>query len=59
MIDKLQSLTKYQTEIKDKMSSEVPSKHKNHPQTYKVFLTKELRDVNLKLEAIKLIGDKK
>lgn len=53
--DKLIKLTKYQSEIKDKLSStSVPEKHKGHPESYKGFLKNELRLVTNQIEAGKL-----
>lgn len=52
--EKLASLNKYAQELKNKLTSPVPSKHKNREQSYKNFLTHELAMVNSKLEAAKL-----
>lgn len=52
--EKLASLNKYAQDLKNKLSSPVPAKHKNRPQSYKNFLTHELSLVNSKLEAAKL-----
>jgi hypothetical protein len=54
--DTLLRYQKYQAEIKEKLTNKVPSKHSSHPETYKAFLTKELRDVTSKIEALKLEG---
>lgn len=57
-MDKLKALTKYQSDLKDRLSNPTPEKHKNNPKTYKNFLDNELRLVNIKLENLKLQGTK-
>ena len=52
--EKLISLNKYAQELKNKLTSAVPAKHKNRPQSYKNFLTHELKMVNSKIEEAKL-----
>lgn len=56
--EKLISLNKYLSSLKDKLSSPTPEKHKDHPETYKQFLEREIRAVGLKLEAAKIDGVK-
>lgn len=52
--DKLSNLVTYQQELKYKLSSsQVSSKHKDHPETYKAFLDNELRIVNNKIQQLK------
>lgn len=50
--EKIASLTKYQTQLRDKLSDKtIPAKHINRPENYKKFLTNELRLVTLTIEA--------
>ncbi len=55
--DKLNSLTKYASNLKDSLAKvnqgEVPAKHVGHPATYKTFLQNELATVTSTLEAAK------
>jgi len=51
--DKLSNLVTYQQELKYKLTGPVPSKHTNHPETYKAFLKNELRIVESKIEQLK------
>lgn len=52
---KLTNLLKYQDELKNKLSSVlVPAKHVGHPESYKLYLTNELRAVTATLDAAKL-----
>lgn len=51
---KLQSLTKYAQDLKNKLESPIPPKHASHPDTYKQFLKHELSAVTAKLEKAKL-----
>lgn len=52
--EKLSSLTKYANEIKSKLSSEIPPKHKNRVEAYLNYLKRELAAVTTKLDALKL-----
>ena len=56
--EKIISLNKYLTGLKDKLTARTPSKHKDHPATYKQFLEREIRAVSLKLDEAKLEGVK-
>lgn len=57
--EKIQSLTKYQTELKNKSESkDVPVKHKENEKTYRAFLANELRMVNSKIDSLKVLGIK-
>lgn len=52
--DKIVSLSKYLEDIKSKLASEVPSKHKNRVSQYKAFLTKEVDLTTKKIDNLKL-----
>lgn len=52
--EKKESLTKYAQELKNKLTSPVPTKHVNNPHTYKQFLTRELEIVTVALNKEKL-----
>lgn len=41
-VEKIASLTKYINEHKSKLTSPVPEKHKNHPESYKDYLKLEI-----------------
>lgn len=57
--EKIISLTKYQAQLKDKLSSTtVPTKHVNRVASYKRFLTSELEAVTKQLDAAKMEGVK-
>ncbi len=56
--EKIQSLTKYAEEMKNKLEGEVPAKRAHAPVEYKAFLARELRLTLAKLDEAKL-GDKK
>jgi hypothetical protein len=58
--EKLVALTKYSADLKAKLSSPVPTKHKNRESQYKKFLEKELKTTDTKVEGLKLMAaDKK
>jgi len=50
---------KYADDIKNRLQSSTPEKHRDSPQTYKLFLTRELEAVTRKIESLKLVSDKK
>ena len=50
--DKMSNLVTYQQELKYKLTGPVPTKHTNHPETYKAFLKNELRIVESKLDYV-------
>lgn len=56
--EKLQSLIKYQTELKNKAEAkESPTKHAGDDgKSYRAFLANELRLVATKIEALKMAG---
>ena len=54
--EKLQSLTKYASQMKERLNSAVPPKHAHRPEAYKAWLTKELTMTNAKLDAAKFAG---
>ncbi len=55
--EKLTSLVKYQSSLKERLNSIVlPEKHTHRPESYKHFLKNELRLVTNKIEAAKLEG---
>ena len=51
--EKLNSLAKHSQDIKNKLTSPTPEKHKGHPDTYKLFLERELEAVSKTIENIK------
>lgn len=61
--EKLIRLTKYQSDVKSRLSESTPSKKQsNRPKEYKQFLERELSTVTNKIEALKVslpTGDKK
>lgn len=52
--DKLVSLIKYQAQLRDKLLSPIPFKHKDRIAVYKQFLNNELPIVTAQIEAAKL-----
>jgi uncharacterized protein YpmS len=54
--EKTLSLTKYLSDLKNKLSSQLPEKHKNRECQYKQFLNNEIKTVSAKLEVLKLAG---
>ena len=54
--EKLISLNKYVSDLQNRLSSPVPAKHKDHPETYKDFLKHEIKMVTDKLEQVRLEG---
>jgi len=54
--ERLNDLESYKEFIKGRMSSDVPDKHKRHPETFKAYLKHELRLVEEKIQKIKLVG---
>ena len=57
--EKVLRLTKYLTEMKDKLSNPIPSKHKDHPDNYKRFLNSEISTTSAKIDALKLVEEPK
>jgi len=53
--EKLQSLTKYADNVKNKLSSSVPEKHKNRSAEYRQYLERELAASTKKIEALRLL----
>lgn len=54
--EKVISLTKYANDLKSRLSSPVPDKHKNRQSSYTNYLKNELDSVNAKLDALKLVA---
>lgn len=52
--EKLQKANKYAEDLKNKLSSATPEKHKANPATYKQFLERELKVVQNKIDSLKL-----
>ena len=50
--EKLNSLNKYSQDLKNKLTSITPEKHKDHPDTYKNFLERELSQTSKKIEEL-------
>ncbi len=53
MNNKLDHFNKLKTELEGKLTSKVPVKHKDHPETYKNFLKNELEIVNNTISKMK------
>ncbi len=56
--EKIVSLNKYLGGLKERLISPTPVKHLGNPDTYRQFLEREIRAVQLKLDAAKLEGVK-
>lgn len=56
--DKLNSLIKYANQIKERMDSTTPEKHKSREESYRNFLKHELSIVTRQIEGMKLAGTK-
>lgn len=56
--DRLNSLLKYATGLKDRLDAPIPEKHKGHPESYKNFLKHEISLAERKIEALKLVTTK-
>jgi hypothetical protein len=52
--EKIVNLTTYLNNMINKLNSPIPDKHKNHSDSYRQFLTREIKTVKDKLEAAKL-----
>lgn len=52
--EKIVSLTKHLVATQDKLSAQIPDKHKDHPESYKQFLLREIESTKTKLDAAKL-----
>lgn len=52
--EKANSLTKYLNELKNKLTSDTPAKHKHREKSYRNFLNNEIKNTTAALEAIKL-----
>lgn len=48
--EKSEKLVKYQQDLKNRLTNSIPIKHKDHPTTYKQFLTRELEYVTNQLK---------
>lgn len=48
--EKLQSLKKYISDLKSKLESPLPEKHKGHKHTYHEFLNNEIKKTQAKIE---------
>lgn len=53
---KILNLTKYVSDMKNRLTAPLPEKHKDHEKEYKQFLNNEVQMANGKLEALKLAG---
>ncbi len=54
--DKKISLQKYVLDLTNKLSAPTPAKHKDHPETYKNFLRREISIVSKQLEEERMGG---
>lgn len=41
--EKVKSLTKYLEDLKNRLNSDIPEKHKNRPEQFKAFLQREIK----------------
>jgi hypothetical protein len=60
--DKKISLIRYITDLKERLAAPTPFKHKNHTESYRQFLTREIKAVEDRLYQAKLqetVQDKK
>lgn len=57
--EKIQSITKYVSDIKNRLSSPTPGKWAHAPEAYKTYLERELRLSNKKLDDAKMGTDGK
>lgn len=55
--DKHLRLTRYLTDLRNRLTSGIPLKHTNRPEQYKAFLTKEIKQTEAKISDL-LIGAK-
>lgn len=51
--DKLKRLLKYKEDVEQKLSSPIPPKHVQHPDTYKQFLRNELATTESSINKLK------
>lgn len=54
--EKLGKLERYLSNMQQRLESNVPEKHKNHPETYKRFLMNEISTVKAQIEQMRLEG---
>lgn len=54
--EKLIRLEGYVQDLKNKLSSPVPSKHEGHSDTYKQYLHREIEQTEKRIESLKLEG---
>lgn len=54
--EKIVSLTKYLQSLNNRLTSSIPDKHKNHPETFMAFLKNEVEAVSKQLADAKLEG---
>ncbi len=52
--EKLESLNKYVNELKARVASPTPEKHKNHPESYVKYLNLEITKASKTVEKLKL-----
>lgn len=52
--EKLNSLSKYEQELKNKLASAVPPKHRTRAAPYVEFLERELKKTSKKIEELRL-----
>lgn len=50
--ERLDSLNKYLKALNDKISGGIPEKHKERPQEYKEFLTREITKTKMAIDSI-------
>lgn len=56
--DKQKKLEKYLQHLINRLEAPVPEKHSGHPETFRLFLTREIGTVKSQLDAAKLEGTK-
>lgn len=52
--NEISRLTKYLDNVKTRMSSAIPEKHKNRPNEYKAWLKLEFKRTSKKIESLKV-----
>lgn len=57
--EKLQSLTRYVSDLRSKLTSPTPEKWKHSPDSYKAFLERELKFTEKKINDAKISGTDK
>lgn len=57
--DKIIALTKYLNDLKSRQTSDVPKKHEQRVESYKAFLSREIRVVSDAIDRLRLVDESK